>query len=163
MEQKILIFKLLVIFYLCLYSFNAFSKEIILGKAIIIDGDTIHIGENKIRLQGIDAPEYRQTCTIDKEIWNCGIESTMALKNLILDKEVYCEIIDKDKYKRFVGICYLNNQNINKYMVRNGWAIAYRYYSLDFVEDEKLAKKDKIGLWQGKFQEPYLYRKSKKK
>ena len=48
-------------------------------------------------------------------------------------------------------------------MVRNGWAIAYRYYSLDFVEDEKLAEKDKIGLWQGRFQEPYLYRKSKQK
>ena len=132
MEQKILIFKLLVIFFLCLYSFNTFSKEIILGKAIIIDGDTIHIRENKIRLHGIDAPEYRQTCTIDKEIWNCGVESKIALENFILTKEVNCEIIDVDQYRRFVGICFLENQNINQYMVRNGWAIAYRYYSLKF-------------------------------
>ena len=141
MEQKILIFKLLVIFFLCIYSFNAFSKEKILGKAIIIDGDTIHIGKNKIRLHGIDAPEYRQTCTIDKEIWNCGIESKIALENFILTKEVNCEIIDVDQYRRFVGICFLENQNINQYMVRNGWAIAYRYYSMKFVKDEEFAKK----------------------
>ena len=162
MEQKILIFKLLVIFYLCLYSFNAFSKEKILGKAIIIDGDTIHIGKNKIRLHGIDAPEYRQTCTIDKEIWNCGIESKIALENFILKKEVVCEIIDVDQYRRFVGTCFLENQNINQYMVRNGWAIAYRYYSLKFVKDEEFAKKNKLGIWQGSFIEPYLFRKNNK-
>ena len=162
MEQKILIFKLLFFFCLCLYSFNSFSKNIIEGKPKIIDGDTINIGKNKIRLHGIDAPETNQTCSIDNKIWNCGIESTIALKNFILEKEVYCKIIDIDKYKRFIGICFLDNQNINQYMVRNGWAIAYRYYSLDFVETEKLAKKDKIGLWKGKFQEPFLYRKSKK-
>ena len=163
MEQKILIFKLLVIFYLCLYSFNAFSKEKILGKAIIIDGDTIHIGKNKIRLHGIDAPEYRQTCTIDKEMWNCGIESKIALENFILTKEVNCEIIDVDQYRRFVGICFLENQNINQYMVRNGWAIAYRYYSDDYIDQEEKAKQKKLGIWQGKFEEPYLFRKKQKK
>ena len=162
MEQKILIFKLLVIFYLCLYSFNAFSKEKILGKAIIIDGDTIHIGKNKIRLHGIDAPEYRQTCTIDKEMWNCGVESKIALENFISKKRVNCEIIDVDQYRRFIGICFLENQNINQYMVRNGWAIAYRYYSLKFVKDEEFAKKNKLGIWQGSFIEPYLFRKNNK-
>ena len=95
MEQKILIFKLLVIFCLCLYSFNSFSKEKILGKAIIIDGDTIHIGKNKIRLHGIDAPEYRQTCTIDKEIWNCGIESKIALENFRQRKKMFAQQEDE--------------------------------------------------------------------
>ena len=162
MEQKILIFKLLVIFCLCLSSFNAFSKEKILGNAVIIDGDTIHIGENKIRLHGIDAPEYRQTCTIDKEIWNCGIESKIALENFILKKEVVCKIIDVDRYRRFVATCFLENQNINQYMVRNGWVIAYRYYSMKFVKDEEFAKKNKLGIWQGSFIEPYLFRKNNK-
>ena len=162
MERKILIFKLLVISYLCLYSFNVFSKEKILGKALIIDGDTIHIGENKIRLHGIDAPEYRQTCTIDNKMWDCGIESKIALENFILKKEVNCKIIDVDQYRRFVGICFLENQNINQYMVRNGWAIAYRYYSLKFVNDEEFAKKNKLGIWQGSFIEPYLFRKNNK-
>ena len=162
MEQKILIFKLLVIFCFYLFSFNSFSKEIILGKATIIDGDTIHIGENKIRLHGIDAPEYKQTCTIDKEMWNCGIESKIALENFILKKQVQCKIIDVDQYRRFIGMCFLENQNINQYMVRNGWAIAYRYYSMKFVKDEEFAKKNKLGIWQGSFIEPYLFRKNNK-
>ena len=105
MEQKILIFKLLITFSLIIYSSSSFSEKIIEGKAIIIDGDTIHIGKNKIRLHGIDAPETNQTCTINNEIWNCGIESTIALEKFVLEKKVYCEIIDVDRYKRFVGIC----------------------------------------------------------
>ena len=162
MVQKILIFKLLIFYCLCLYSFNSFSKEIIIGKAKIIDGDTIHIERNKIRLHGIDAPENNQTCTKNKEIWNCGIESKKILENLIFANEVMCEIIDVDQYKRFVGICFVNKTNINKYMVRNGWAIAYRYYTSDFIKDEEIANKNKAGIWQGEFQEPYLFRKQQK-
>ena len=98
MRQKILIFKLLFFFCLFLYSFNSFSKNIIEGKPKIIDGDTIHIEKNKIRLHGIDAPETNQTCSIGNKIWNCGIESTKALENFIMEKKLYCEIIDIDKY-----------------------------------------------------------------
>ncbi len=162
MEQKILIFKLLIIFLLILYSSVSFSEKIIEGKAIIIDGDTIHIGKNKIRLHGIDAPETNQTCTINNEIWNCGIESTIALEKFVLEKKVYCEIIDVDRYKRFVGICFANKININQYMVQNGWAIAYRYYSSDYINDENIAKNNIAGIWQGKFQDPYLFRKQQK-
>ena len=132
------------------------------GIAYVVDGDTIHIEKNKIRLYGIDAPEIDQTCTIKKIVWYCGLESTLALKKLVLDNNINCVVSDIDKYQRYIAECFINNLNINKIMVRNGWAIAYRYYTLDFVEDENLAKKDKIGLWQGQFQEPYLYRKSKK-
>ena len=157
-----MIFKFLITLSLVLYSSASFSEKIIEGKSIIIDGDTIHIGKNKIRLHGIDAPETNQKCTLDEETWNCGIQSTLALKNFILDKEVYCEIIDIDQYKRFVGICFVDNNNMNKYMVRNGWAIAYRYYSTLFVEDEEIAQKQKSGIWQGAFIEPYLFRKKNK-
>ena len=162
MEQKTLIFKFLIIFFLILYSSVSFSEKIIEGKAKIIDGDTIHINKNKIRLHGIDAPEIKQTCKIEDKIWNCGIKSSLALKKLILDNNITCVVSDIDKYNRYIAECFINNQNINKLMVRNGWAIAYRYYSIDFIEEEKLAEKDKIGIWQGKFQDPYLYRKSKK-
>ena len=156
-----MIFNFLITFFLILFSFTSFAEKIIKGKAKIIDGDTIHIEKNKIRLHGIDAPEIDQTCTIKNKEWNCGIESSVELKKLILDNNISCVVNDIDKYNRYIAECFINNNNINKHMVRNGWAIAYRYYSLDFVEDEKLAEKDKIGLWQGKFQEPYLYRKSK--
>ena len=157
-----MIFKFLITFSIILSSSASFSEKIIEGKAKIIDGDTIHIGKNKIRLHGIDAPETNQTCTINNEIWNCGIESTIALEKFVLEKKVNCKIIDVDRYKRFVGICFANKININQYMVLNGWAIAYRYYSLDFIDDEEIAKKNKIGIWKGKFQEPYLFRKQRK-
>ncbi len=80
MEQKILIFKLIITFLLIFFSFASFAENIIEGKAKIIDGDTIHIGKYKIRLHGIDAPEIKQTCTINKIIWECGFESSQALK-----------------------------------------------------------------------------------
>ena len=73
-----------------------------------------------------------------------------------------CKIIDIDRYKRFVAECFVNETNINQYMVRNGWAIAYRYYSLDYISDEKIAKNNKTGIWQGKFKNPYLFRKEQK-
>ena len=156
-----MIFKFLITFFLILYSSTSFSEKIINGKAKIIDGDTIHIGKNKIRLHGIDALEINQTCTIKEKTWECGIESYLALKSIILNNKVQCEIIDVDQYKRLIGKCFVNKIYINQYMVLNGWAIAYRYYSLDFIDDEEIAKKNKIGIWKGKFQEPYLFRKQR--
>ena len=156
-----MIFKFLFLFSAILINFSIYSKTIN-GTAHVVDGDTIHIEKNKIRLFGIDAPEINQTCTIKDKIWQCGLESSLALKKLVLNNNISCVVSDIDKYKRYVAECFANNQNINKLMVRSGWAIAYRYYSLDFAEDEKLAEKDKIGLWQGQFQEPYLFRKSEK-
>ena len=156
-----MIFKL-IFFLFILISHNVFGQEIIKGKAKIIDGDTIHIGKNKIRLHGIDAPEINQTCNINKVIWDCGKESRKKLKKLILNQKIQCEINGVDKYKRFISECFLNNESINKYMVREGWAIAYRYYSKIFVIDENFAKKNQLGIWQGNFIEPYLFRKNNK-
>ena len=155
-----MIFKFLIIFPLILYSSTSFAEKKIEGKAIIIDGDTIHIGKNKIRLHGIDAPEIKQICKIKDKIWNCGIESSANLKKLIGKKNIKCEVSDIDRYKRYIAECYLNNLNINQYMVRQGWAIAYRYYSKQFIEDEEIAQKYKLGIWQGTFIEPYLFRKN---
>ena len=162
MVQKILIFRLLIFFSLSLYSYNSFSIEIIEGQAKVIDGDTIHIGKYKLRLHGIDSPEIEQTCMIDDKIWNCGLKSAANLKDLIIDKNIKCEVYDVDKYKRYVAECYLNNLNINQYMVRQGWAIAYRYYSTQFVKDEEMAAREKLGMWRGTFIEPYLFRKKNK-
>ena len=158
-----MIFKFLTIFFCFFIFFNgSVDKKIIKGKAKIIDGDTIHIGKNKIRLHGIDAPEIDQPCFFKKQKWNCGIESKSVLTKLILDeKNVECTINDIDRYKRFIAICFINEININKYMVAEGWAIAYRYYSLDYIIDEELAKKNKLGIWKGEFEEPYLFRKSR--
>ena len=163
MEQKISIFKFLYlsIFFL-FFNVNAQSKNIIHGKAEVIDGDTIHIEEKKIRLHGIDAPEMKQTCSHKKIAWNCGLESKKYLTNLTFNKNIRCESNDKDRYKRYIAICFVDNLNINEEMVKSGWAIAYRYYSLDYINEENFAKKNKSGIWKGEFEEPYLFRKKNK-
>ena len=157
MVQKILIFKLIFIIFL-FYNNNIYAKNII-GKAKVIDGDTIHIEQNKIRLYGIDAPEKKQKCLYREEEWECGKESANYLRKLILNTDVECEIKGIDKYKRYIGICFLKQHNINKLMVKNGWAIAYRYYSKDYISYENTAKKNKSGIWKGEFVEPYKFRK----
>ena len=161
MVQPILIFKFLFLFFIIFFNFSVFSKTIN-GIAHVVDGDTIHIEKNKIRLHGIDAPEIDQTCTIKDKVWNCGIESSLELKKLILDNNISCVVSDIDKYNRYIAECFINNQNINELMVKNGWAIAYRYYSLDFIDDEEIAKNNKAGIWKGEFLDPYLFRKQQK-
>ncbi len=159
MVAKYLIFSIIFILILCLN--QAYGKTIY-GKAKIIDGDTIHIGKSKIRLHGIDAPEIKQTCTNNGKKWNCGLESKRFLLNLVGNDQIQCETNGQDMYNRYIGICYKNNIDLNSQMVINGWAIAYRYYSLDYVKEEIIAKSKKVGVWIGEFEEPYLYRKKNK-
>ena len=141
---------------------NFANSKTILGKAKIIDGDTIHIKSNKIRLHGIDAPETKQTCKIDNQDWYCGKQSTKELKNLINNQKVECNVNDVDRYNRYVAICFVNEININQWMVKNGWAIAYRYYSKDYVVEEEYANDKKLGIWKSEFIEPYAYRRQNK-
>ena len=163
MEQKTLMFKLLFIVFFCLVlNTSVQSQKLMKGKAKVIDGDTIHIGNNKIRLHGIDAPEKKQTCSFEGKEWNCGQDATFFLSNLINKKSVSCRVNDIDQYKRLVAVCFIDNININQIMIISGWAIAYRYYSNDFIKEEEIAKQNKIGIWKGSFEEPYIYRKNNK-
>ena len=126
----------------------------------IVDGDTIHIGKIKYRLHGIDAPEIQQQCKRENKKYKCGVEATRFLKSLIKDEnKVRCEKKDTDRYKRIVAVCYYDRKDLNKLMVKNGWAIAYRKYSKDYVDDENYARLNKLGVWKGEFIEPQLWRK----
>jgi endonuclease YncB( thermonuclease family) len=130
------------------------------GFAVVTDGDTIKISNNKIRLHGIDAPEKKQNCTKNAKEYNCGIVATEALINKISKNVVKCLIQkNKDRYNRFIGVCFDDQENLNKWMVRNGYAIAYRRYSKDYILDEDYAKKNKLGLWSGIFLDPEKWRK----
>ena len=147
----------------------AFSKEI-KGIAKVVDGDTIKIKNKKIRLLGIDSPEIKQKCkkpylkivffTFSKN-YNCGAVSKLKLKQYINKKNVKCIFNSKDRYNRLIADCYINEKNINSWMVRNGYAIAYRKYSEKYILDEKYAKKNKLGLWEGSFVEPEIWRKNR--
>ena len=132
----------------------------IYGFPIITDGDTIKISNNKIRLHGIDAPEKKQKCTKNKKKYNCGVVATKALTEKIGKKLVKCLTQkNKDRYNRFIGICFVGGKDLNKWMVRNGHAVAYKRYSKEYILDEEFAKTNKLGLWSGTFLNPEKWRK----
>ena len=125
----------------------------------IVDGDTIHINKIKYRLHGIDAPEIKQFCKINNKNYNCGGKSKDFLVSLIGNHSVRCEHKDVDRYKRVVAECFVGKTNLNKELVRNGWALAYRDYSKDYVADEEFAQENSLGMWRGKFIHPKKWRK----
>ena len=123
-----------------------FFGTIAFAQIKVLDADTIVFNEEKIRLYGIDAPETNQYCYVNREAWPCGKQATEYLKNLLKDvslSSLNCKISSKDRYSRSIGVCYLEDQNINRNLVENGWALAYREYSKDFIHNEKLASKRK--------------------
>ena len=152
--MKKIIFFLIFTFFLSIISL-ADEKNI-----QVIDGDTIHIGKFKYRFFGIDAPETKQICEKDNIKIKCGVIAKNVLKNKIGDKIPECIVKDKDRYQRLVAECFIGNESLSKFMVREGYAVAYTQYSKDFIEDEKYAKENKLGIWSMTFQIPSEYRKS---
>ena len=128
-------------------------------KAPVIDGDTIEIHGLRIRLHGIDAPESRQECTRpDGTFWRCGQQAALALSDHIGRAVVRCEPRDRDRYGCTVAVCSLGSQNLNRWMVANGWAVAFRRYSQDYVPDEDRARSARLGLWSSSFEMPWDWR-----
>lgn len=128
----------------------------------VVDGDTLEISGQKHRLSGIDAPEWSQTCEKQNgQVWPCGNASAFALFKLIKDKAVHCKGQKYDRYKRRLSVCYLNDININAWMVLNGWAFADVKYGSDYRELEDYAEKKKRGVWAGSFVFPWVWRKQK--
>ena len=158
-----------IIFFILTYN-DVRSENInkISGFAKVVDGDTIKINSKKIRLYGIDAPEKKQKCkktylTISfmsfTKDYMCGELSTQKLIKKINKQKLNCNILDVDRYKRLIGECFKRNINLNSWMVSNGYAVAYRKYSKKYVSDEINAKNNKLGIWQGKFEMPWDYRR----
>lgn len=138
------------------------SAADIVGRASVIDGDTLEIHGTRIRMQGIDAPESSQTCEKNGKPYRCGQQAANFLDSLIASRPVRCEEETKDKYGRTVARCFMGNTNLNGEMVENGWAVAYRQYSPLYVPNEERAKAGKKGIWSGTFQVPSEFRKAKK-
>ena len=125
----------------------------------VVDGDTIHLNGEKIRFTGIDTPELKQTCINQGIIDPCGVTAKEILIDKISDNEVECVSEGKDQYKRTLAECFVNNESLSSYLVRSGYAFAYRKYSKKFILDEDYAKANKIGMWSMKFDYPWDYRK----
>jgi len=126
----------------------------------VVDGDTIHLDGEKIRFTGIDTPELKQTCIKEGVIDPCGVIAKEILIEKISDHKVECVSEGKDQYKRTLAECFVNGESLSIYLVRSGYAFAYRRYSKKFVKDEDYAKANQIGMWAMKFDYPWEYRKN---
>ena len=125
----------------------------------ITDGDTIKINGEKIRFSGIDTPELKQTCIKQGVKKPCGITAKQILIDRIADNNIICVNEGKDQYKRTLAECFVNNESLSSYLVRSGYAFAYRRYSKKFIADENYAKFNKLGMWSMVFDYPWDWRK----
>ncbi len=132
------------------------------GPARVVDGDTMEISGQRIRLYGIDTPEAKQTCQREGVTWLCGAEATKTLKELIGSSDVSCTKRDQDRYGRIVAVCHTKGRDLNAAMVLSGMAVAYRKYSTDYVVQEARAKAARRGLWAGQFVPPWNWRRGKR-
>lgn len=122
----------------------------------VVDGDSLGLNGERIRILNIDAPEYKQYCfDADGKKYMCGKRALRYMRELAKDKMV-CKREDIDRYGRSLAKCHLpNGEDVGRLMVLAGWAVAY---GDAYVEEEAAAKKNKKGIWQGKFMRPELYR-----
>ncbi len=148
--------------FLLLFTTSA-EAETLTGKPYVTDGDTVKISGERIRLKGIDAPEWNQRCKdASGGGYDCGIVSTSALRTKIGRNPITCKGTKRDRYGRFLGTCYLNDLDLNGWMVRNGYALAYTRYSRRYVSAEQEARENSRGLWAGKFVAPWSWRKGER-
>ncbi len=132
------------------------GAQAITGEATVVDGDTLVIGTERIRIYGIDAPESNQDCG---DGWPCGREATRAMEDLTEGKSIRCEGDTRGVYGRLIAVCYAGSVDIGGDLVRRGLALAYRQYSMAYVELEDEARQHGRGMWSGAFVAPWDWRK----
>lgn len=139
-----------------------FGPESRTGRASVIDGDTIEIAGERIRFNGIDAPEAAQTCLDERgQVYGCGAASAEFLDDLLAtSRPVTCAFVEWDQYRRFVGNCYLaDGRSVNSSLVRAGHAVDWpRYSNGAYSQDQEAAESEKKGLWRGPFVMPWNHR-----
>ena len=126
----------------------------------IVDGDTIVLNGEKIRFSGIDTPELKQTCMNGDQKVFCGMFAKMLLIKKIGNEMPECIKEGKDAYKRTLAECFINGESLSAFLVKSGYAFAYRKYSKKFIKEEEFARENKLGMWSMKFEYPWDYRKS---
>lgn len=131
------------------------SNQSYTGSPYIVDGDTLSMGQARIRLKGIDAPEMDQTCERGGSSYFCGIDARNILRSKIGRESIRCESAGKDQYGRVLARCYSGELDLNGWMVQQGWAVAYGSYN----REENEARNNRQGLWAGQFVRPSLWRK----
>ena len=130
------------------------------GRPSVIDGDTIEIAGERIRLHGIDAPESGQFCEGSSgQTTRCGQQAALALDEMIAGRIVTCVGSNRDQYGRTIAVCSVNEIELNEAMVQTGHALAFRRYSSDYIAAEEDARLNRVGIWEGRFVEPWNWRR----
>ena len=135
------------------------------GKPSIIHGDTIEIAGRRIRLYGVDAPEPEQTCWAEGKRWRCGMEAEMALAYFVGRNWVSCLERGRDRLGRALAVCYaggLGGPDLGRWLVAQGWALAYRAHSADYLAEEEAARAQRRGIWRGRFVPPHAWRQGER-
>jgi endonuclease YncB( thermonuclease family) len=141
-----------------LCSSPATAQAPVLGLGGAKDGDSLMVGDKEVRLYGIDAPEWDQSCQRGGQDWSCGSAAADKLAQLVTGKNVVCSTVGTDQHGRVLGRCMVGATDVNRVMVASGYAVAFRRYSSDYVSAEDSAKANKRGIWAGTFQMPNDYR-----
>ena len=148
--------KLSLYFFFGILIFSSANSDLL----IITDGDTIRIGDERIRFSGIDAPEIKQTCIYQEIEFKCGEFSKNLLIEKISNQEVSCIRENTDQYGRTLAECFVGKESLSSYLVREGYAFAYRKFSDKFIPDEEYAQSKGNGMWSMDFMFPWDFRKS---
>lgn len=133
---------------------NSTDPTTLQGQAVVNDGDTVTLGKERIRLRGIDAPEFDQTCTRGGAQYSCGRQAREALAALTRGRSVTCSGSERDKYGRLLATCSVGGVEINRSLVADGWAVSYG----DYRDEEDDARSRGVGLWAGSFDRPRDWR-----
>ena len=156
LNKRKVIFLISILVIIFFFTFNYFKPQ----KIRVVDGDTIHLNGEKIRFSGIDTPELKQTCVKDDVIYPCGVTAKEILIQKIDNNIVKCISEGKDQYKRTLAECFVNKESLSSYLVRSGYAFAYRRYSKKFIIDENFAKNKQAGMWSMEFEYPWDFRRN---
>lgn len=132
----------------------------ITGRATVVDGDSLEMGTVSVRIFGIDAPEGRQTCAREGRSWDCGETAARELRKLVAARTLSCVQRDIDSYGRLVAVCSNGEVDLGAEMVRAGFALAYRQFSDDYVDEEREARDARRGIWAGSFTPPWDWRRN---
>ena len=132
------------------------SDRTLEGRAQVTDGDTIRIGEARIRIKGIDAPEMAQRCSRSGRSYACGETSRRALIDLVSGETIRCRAAGRDRYQRILARCTVKAKDIGARMVESGWAVSY---GRDYDPEETRARRRSVGLWEGEFERPQDWRR----
>lgn len=136
------------------------TAQQLVGQAVVIDGDTLEIGGQRIRLLEIDAPESSQTCQLrNGRDWPCGRRAAFALANHIGRSHVTCTFNSTDRYDRVLARCSSGGADLGAWLIRRGWALPYYGRSSEYLRAAQLAENDGVGIWAGTFEVPQKWRR----